>query len=296
MSERAEIRKTVYNESGIQIRLSHDGVCAYVRFLENYLCNLDLRAFLLLLQQLKIRNGLLPDAIKKALESPEPNTDILIARGTPPVPGINGSVRYTIPPDEIKAAPRLTSDTGKVDMKELQVLHSFHTNEMLAELVPHTLGTPGKSVFGEPIEPQPGKPASLTVGKGTMVSPDRTKLLAANDGALVYHDGVISIYPVFTVKEDVDYSVGNLDFVGTVLVKGNVLSGFKVRAEGDISVDGLVEAAQLIAGNEIVIRGGVQGGGRAVVEAGGSIYASFIIDAKLRAGERIETRDRKSVV
>ncbi|HNT35146.1 MAG TPA: FapA family protein [bacterium] len=289
MSERAEIKKVVYNEGGVQLKTSHDGLCAYVRFLENYPGNLDLRSFLMLLQQQSIRNGLLPDAIKKSLESKDRDTDILIARGTPPVHGINGSVKYTIPPDAIRAAPRLNPD-GKVDMKELQVLHNFHTNDVLAELIPHTLGIAGKSVSGEPIEPQPGKPATLTVGKGTMVSPDRTKLVAANDGALVYHEGIICIYPVFTVKEDVDYSVGNLDFVGTIFVKGNVLSGFRVKAEGDISIDGLVEAAQIFAGNEIVIRGGVQGGGRAIIEAGGSIYANFINDAKLRAGEKIETR------
>jgi len=289
MEESSKIKRVVYSENGIQISLSGDALNAYVRFLDDYSTQIDLRAFILILQQLSIRHGLLPDAIKNVLAFPEPGVDTLIARGTPPVAGLDGSVRYVVAREQIRSAPKLTED-GKVDMKNLQTLFSFRTGEVLAELLPHTEGKPGKAVTGEPIPAQPGKPAILSVGKGTVISPDRTKLLAGIDGALIYLDGVIGIYPIFTVKDHVDYSVGNLDFVGTIVIRGNVLSGFKVKAEADISIDGLVEAAEVIAGNELVIRGGVQGGGRAVLQAGGSILASFIIDAKLSARARIEAR------
>lgn len=40
----------------------------------------------------------------------------------------------------------------------------------------------------------------------------------------------VFIEPVYTIKGDIDYSVGNIDFKGSVRIGGNVVAGFSIKA------------------------------------------------------------------
>lgn len=261
----------------------------YLRFSEPNPKPVDPHDFRLILQQLGITHGLMERNISEALGNPVPEVDILIARGTPPVHGKDGFVRYTVRPEEISASPKQVSE-GKVDLKDLQVLYNFKKGALLAELKHHTSGIAGMSVKGEPIPPVAGKPAKIRLGTGTELSEDGRRMTAAIDGALFYRHGQVCIYPVFVVEKDLDYSVGNLNFVGTIQIRGDVLSGFKARAAADINVGGIVEAAELTAQNDIIVRGGVQGGGRAVLEADGHVHALFLNEARVFAKKSVQTR------
>jgi uncharacterized protein (DUF342 family) len=63
-----------------------------------------------------------------------------------------------------------------------------------------------------------------------------------------------------------------------------VLEGFKVTAQKDIIVKGLVEGAELTAGGSIVIVGGIAGMNTARIEAGGDVAAKFIENATIKCG------------
>jgi uncharacterized protein (DUF342 family) len=73
-----------------------------------------------------------------------------------------------------------------------------------------------------------------------------------------------------------------------VVIRGNVVTGFEVKAVGNIEVVGVVEAATLVSteGN-IVLVGGVQGAGRAEITAAGDVTAKFIESCKVNAGGNI---------
>lgn len=49
--------------------------------------------------------------------------------------------------------------------------------------------------------------------------------------------------PLFYVYGDVDFNVGNIDFLGDVHISGDVREDFVVHATGTVTVDGLVEGA-----------------------------------------------------
>jgi hypothetical protein len=91
----------------------------------------------------------------------------------------------------------------------------------------------------------------------------------------------VCVEPIYEVPGDVDLNTGNIHFLGTVLVRGDVKSGFSVEASCDIIVYGGVESASLSAGGEIAIFGGVRGGGNAQIKADGKIKAKFIENATL---------------
>ena len=85
-----------------------------------------------------------------------------------------------------------------------------------------------------------------------------------------------------------------------------------VKATRNISVDGSVEAATLIAGKDIVIKNGMQGGGKGkieargsvsgkffeqvVINAKGSVHANAIMNCNVTAGEDIEVTGRLGII
>ena len=73
---------------------------------------------------------------------------------------------------------------------------------------------------------------------------EMTIMYAAIDGLFTLTGGeTINVFPIYEVNGDVDYHTGNIDFVGTVVIRGNVLTGFRIRAAGDIRIVGGVEGA-----------------------------------------------------
>ncbi|MEG1972261.1 MAG: FapA family protein, partial [Oscillospiraceae bacterium] len=83
--------------------------------------------------------------------------------------------------------------------------------------------------------------------------------------------------------ESVGTASGNILFVGTVHVKGDVSNGFSVRAGGNIVIDGVAENAVLVAGGNIVISGGMKGMGKDLMVAEGNICTLFMENAHVKA-------------
>ena len=54
--------------------------------------------------------------------------------------------------------------------------------------------------------------------------------------------------------ENVDNNVGNIRFDGTVLVRGNILNGFKVEADGDVQVNGVVEGGYIENTGNVIVK------------------------------------------
>jgi hypothetical protein len=113
-------------------------------------------------------------------------------------------------------------------------------------------------------------------------------LYSAIDGIVTRTDREkVNVFPIYEVSGDVDYNIGNIDFIGSVVIRGNVLNGFKVKAAGDIRVTGGIEAAELEAGGSIDIGAGILGQNKGYVKAGKNIKSSFIQDGNVEAGEDV---------
>ncbi len=56
---------------------------------------------------------------------------------------------------------------------------------------------------------------------------------------MVYEKGKIEIFPEYTLKGDVDFSVGNIYFVGKkLIIQGDIKYGFKVNCKGILELRG----------------------------------------------------------
>jgi hypothetical protein len=126
------------------------------------------------------------------------------------------------------------------------------------------------------------------IGKNVVVNPEKTAMYAAIDGLVTNTENdKLNVFPVYEVNGDVDYKVGNIDFVGTVVIRGNVLTGFKVKASGDIRVIGGIESAEVESGGSVEISGGIIGRNKGYVKAGRNVKCSFILEGNVVAGEDV---------
>lgn len=211
----------------------------------------------------------------------------LIASGDAPKDGNDGSISFLYDMENKGRKPAEHID-GTVDYKELVNLKNVLKGQLIAERIPAEDMIPGKAVTGEQLFGKKGKEARFKVGKNVVIDGEQIKMYAAIDGIIAKTDrDKVNVFPVFEVNGDIDYNVGNIDFVGTVVIRGNILSGFRVKAAGDIRVIGGVEGAEVEAGGSIEIGAGILGNNKGFVKAGASIKTTFIQEGIVEAGENV---------
>ncbi|NPV92024.1 MAG: DUF342 domain-containing protein [Firmicutes bacterium] len=214
---------------------------------------------------------------------------VVVAKGKPVENGQNGEIIYHFL-DTTKGRPEMRED-GSVDFYSLHLVKNVKQGELLATRVPPTEGIVGMTVYGGVMKPKPGKGFLLRQGKNTLLDGEN-KLIATCDGHVsVSHDGLISVSAVYEVSGDVDFSTGNIDFVGNIIVTGGIKSGFIVKADGSVEVFGGVEGGSIFAGKDVTVRGGIMGQGKGTIIAGGNVTARFVENGNVQAGENVNISD-----
>jgi uncharacterized protein (DUF342 family) len=66
-------------------------------------------------------------------------------------------------------------------------------------------------------------------------------------------EGVISVYEVFETSADVDVTTGNIDFVGDVIIKGNINDGMKVKSGGNVLLLGSITGGEIEAAGDVTV-------------------------------------------
>lgn len=188
-------------------------------------------------------------------------------------------------PLEGRRPPRMEHAEAKVDYRDKGEIFSVETGELLAILEPAIPGEPGRDIFGNVIEvPAPPK-SPLTVGDG-VVSEDGRLFTAATTGQPMFRGNRLLVKPVVVVRGDVDLSVGNVLFDGSIIVRGNVREGFLVSAGVDVEVFGNVESASIKAGRDVHIHGGILGE-TSDIDAGGKVTMRFMEGGTVSADEEV---------
>jgi hypothetical protein len=222
------------------------------------------------------------ERISTLLREKEFNRAVLIARGTPAVPGQDAVLNFKFRKEKKGLHPEIEED-GRVNYRKLNLVENAVAGQVLVVKSPPTKGTPGTTVKGRNINAPDGEDIPLPAGKNTEVSKDGLQLIATISGQPVWTGTRVDVEPVFEVKGDVDFSVGNIDFVGSVVINGNIKDGFEVKATNDIEVKGSIEMADVSAGGNIMVQNGILGKDGGSVFAEGDISAKFIENANVEA-------------
>ncbi|MDR0555088.1 MAG: FapA family protein [Treponema sp.] len=247
-------------------------------------------AIIRFLQNNRVVYGVSEEVVLGFIDRPVYGQDFLIAEGIPAHNGRDAHLRYNFETDQSKVRLREGPD-GRIDFKELNIIQNVVEGQPLARKISPEKGVPGRTVTGRTLPAVDGKDTELPLGQNVHLGDDGETVLANLNGQVIMANGKISVEPVLTVKGNVDLKTGNIMFLGNVFITGNVEDSFSVKATGNIEVNGTVEKAELDAEGDIIVHQGIAGKGAGMVKAGNSIWARFLENAIVDAGNMVVVSD-----
>jgi hypothetical protein len=241
------------------------------------------------LQNNGVTEGILQDVVQDFCDKPKYKQSILVAEGRDPVNGADARIAYNFEQDASKI--QLKEKDGRIDFKELNLVHNVVEGQVLAKKVPAEDGTAGTTVTGKLLPAKDGKDTKIEVGKNVRLSDDKSTAISEINGQVIMSGGKINVEPIYVVQGDVNLKTGNILFLGTVVVKGNVTDGFSVKAAGNIEVMGGVGKCELDAEGDIIVHQGVTGKSEGIVKAGRTIWSKFIENSHVESGAMVVVSD-----
>lgn len=239
------------------------------------------------LKQAGVKMGIDNKKIQLMLERKQYNIAVQIAEGKAVENGVDGRYELFFDP-EVNGKPEVRED-GSVDYYNIKLFEMVSKGDKLAQYIPPTKGVFGYDVCGKLLTPKPGKPKSPLRGKGFVMSEDGNTYIADLDGKVEYRNTDLNVINMLQINGNVDLNIGNIEFNGDVNITGNVISGVKVKAMGNIYIGGYVEGAVIESEKDIVFKDGVNGKGIGKIDAKGNISAKFLENALVTAQGDIQS-------
>jgi uncharacterized protein (DUF342 family) len=238
------------------------------------------------LKKTGVREGIKLDVITKLVKEEKVNTPTCVAEAVLPTKGEDAWIEY-----KFRTNPKIQleeDEHGRINFKKLNLIENVKAGQLLAVKHEAKLGKPGFLVTGEKIPPILGKDTKIPAGKNTKLSQDNLRLFAECDGHVIISRGKITVEKIYKVDKDVGVQTGNVYFLGTVIVEGNVCNGYEVEASGDIHIKGILEGGKLFAEGSITVCGGIKGHNKAkVIAQGGDVIAKYIEQAYVKAARKV---------
>lgn len=244
--------------------------------------NITANSLLEFLKESKISFGIKEDALNQIANNFSIDLfPLIVAEGFDSKDGVNGKLEYKLELDT-----EVDRSEGW-DFREVMRIPTVQAGKKLAKIIAPSKGENGKNVHGKEILPRPGKPIVMRPGKNVKLNEDDQTFYATAEGQVNFGTRAINVFTVYEVFEDISMKTGNVNFSGTVVIRGDVPTGFTVKATGDIKIFGLVEAATIDAGGSVFISEGIAGLTEGMVTAGEDVNIGYINQGIVKAGNNI---------
>lgn len=256
-----------------------------------------------LLHEQKIIQGIKTNRIEEAIELGECQR-LEIAHGCYPSKQ-QESIFESLVPEPTIAIPN-EDEAGRVeDMVSSTEYVVVDIGTPLMRRLPPKEAKDGHDIFGRTLKAPPVKMRKFSSScRGAIVSPEDENLLIAEiKGHPVAFDNGVNVDPTLVLPA-VNLSSGHIDYDGSIVVKGDVASQMSVTATGDVTIEGIVNAAQIKAGGNVICHQGIIGGASrnrqdedlhqqkgANISAEGKVVAAFIDNAHVKANGQICARE-----
>jgi len=228
-----------------------------------------------------IRNNEINEAFNACVKNQELVTDVLIAKGDPPVDELPEYLQLN-PYLEVK---NVQDGDETIDYKARSAFVIVKKGQALAKQKHAREGKDGKSVRGETIAFKTAKIESLTGGENTQM--EGRFLVSCINGQFIKAGGVLSVRNSLVIKGPVGYGTGNIVFPGDVIIEGPVSDGFKIYSGGSVTIKQTFDVTDAVTKNDLNVAGGIIGRGRAIVKVGGSLKTKFIENCHIAARKKI---------
>lgn len=230
----------------------------------------------------------LNDCLTRMQKGEEFSTEI-IAQGHLPADGQDAKLQWIV--DITQRAALVDEQTGKIDYRERQVIKSIGAGELLACRTATVAGKDGQTVAGKILHAKKPVDVQLVAGKNVEVTQNAEGVFeyrALVNGTYLILGNRIDVNQMTVVAGDIDFNTGNIKCNGDLKVNGHVAGGFKVEIEANLEVGDMVEAAEVIAGGNVILHRGIKGQDKGVIRCGGNLGALYAERAVLEVQGDIE--------
>ena len=288
-SEEADEDNTYSIKNGAYVRVSEDSMKAWLYLNppkpgEDHYSRSLIKSFI---EENGIVQGFHESNISAIAKKHVYEREILVAKGADPDEGKDGYFEFFFDTSD-KRTPNVRED-GTVDYSAMSSLSNVNEGDLIARYHHLTPSKNGYDVYGHEIPIKPPKELPALKGRGFKNDRNPDEYIATESGKIDFKDGRIDIKNVHEIRGDVDLITGKVEFYGDVHITGNVLAGVLIRASRNVTIDGVVEAASIYAGGDVVLARGIQGAGKGKIIAKGDVSAEFIEFANVEAGGTVRS-------
>lgn len=209
------------------------------------------------IQELGVKHGLKHAELRGAIKTGFCK-NVLIAEGT--WPELGQAVTFHSYLDDLDKELAEVDENAFMKYSDIGHLLLVNPGDKLMRRIPPVPGKDGVDILGNNVPTKPVADMNFNSAcTGTRIDENDPNLLLADiPGQPKIISNGIKINNIIEI-ENIDLSTGNLDFQGTIHIKGDVKSGMKLHSTGDIFVNGMIEAAEVIAGGNVSVKGGAIG-------------------------------------
>ena len=223
-------------------------------------------------------------------DEPTYNKAVPIASGKAAINGIDLHIEILDNPD---ANTALQEQGGKVNLRSKRNLRIVNKGTVIGILHEPTRGEVGYDVLGEELLPNPGSARPYTIGIGCHLDPSTKEILADTSGEVVFDEEqqLIKVLEIHVVEGNLQ---ADIDFPGSIIIKGDVENGYKIKAEANITIMGHLGKSDVECGGRLIIKAGinaVDASHNILVHAKDNIYTRYINNAVVASGKSIIVED-----
>lgn len=270
-----------------RVRIAYDEMEAFLTLPEPGEEEYEIEDVIKAIEAAGVRFGFQRDKVEQMLENNVYNKEWKIAQGIKQVDGVDGYYDFKFNTN-LNRKPK-KKDDGTIDYWSIDAIEIVKEGQVIAVYHEPVDGSNGVTVKGKLLIAKKGRPVPVLTGRGFERSKDNKTYVASLDGKIDLQKNRIMISSVYEIQGDVGLKTGNIDFRGDVIVHGNVPSGAVIKSTGSVTIDGTVENSIIIANKDVIIRGGMLGGGKGLINTKGSVNVKFIEHAEVKAEGTVTT-------
>ena len=251
------------------------------------------------------------DEITRMIEESIYGVRTVVLKGLPVKQGVDAYFEYFFHNQDKNGKPRILDD-GTVDYTSVHTVGTVSEGDLIAKYHQSVPGHFGYNVRGVLIKPDQPKAYPVPQLLGVRYDQDTYSYYATTDGKASATTARIEVNGTLEIKRNVTIAYGNICFIGDVNIVGDVDAGIDIFASGSVNITGTVQGSNIIAGDDVTIKGGVIGkkdihvycGGNLNVRfiqyvevvAGGDITVNSILDSNIRCGGKLMLNDARGSV
>ncbi len=179
--------------------------------------------------------------------------------------------------------PTFGQDAQQIDYHEQHLVENVVDRQVLARIKPLSEDNFPETVDAETQQLFVVEDPSELLGENVAIPKEDPHIIVSTiNGYVKVENNRIEVRDTLIIDGDVNFKTGNLTFIGKIIVRGSVFSGFSVKAK-QLIVEGSIENARIDIDEDLIVRGGIIACQNQGVYCGGTVLAKYIENSRIEA-------------